>query len=137
MLHMTGSGRWLLVLGALLVLVPACSSDSPLAGRDPVIADLAFTPGSAREGSVVTVTLRYSSPVQTPANGLWSTLFAIDPTDPDLTAAVPVREDCTDCVISGQFILRQSRGTQDVEVFVVDERGRQSNAISAPFTALP
>jgi hypothetical protein len=126
-----------LLLGTLLAFVPACSTDSPLAAKDPVIADLAFTPGSAREGTVVTVTLRYSSPVQVRANGIWSTLFAVGPTDPDLTASIPVREDCSDCVISGQFVLRQSRGSQDVEVFVLDVEGRRSNTISAPFTAFP
>ena len=134
---MYGRGTLLLLLGILLAFVPACSSESPLALNDPVIADLTFTPGSAREGTIVTVTLRYSSPVQTRANGIWSTLFAVAPTDPDLTAAIPVREDCSDCVISGQFVLRQSRGSQDVDVFVLDAEGRRSNSISAPFASFP
>jgi len=134
---MSGAGRMIMLLGILLVFVPACSSESPLALKDPIIADLTFTPGSAREGTVVTVTLRYSSPVQAPANGMWSTLFAIAPTDPGLPAAALINEDCTDCVISAQFVLRQSRGSQDADVFVLDVEGRKSNSISAPFTSFP
>jgi hypothetical protein len=137
MTYMYRAGRVILFLGALLAFVPACSSDSPLASFDPVIADLTFSPGGGREGTVVTVTARYSSPAGTPANAFWSTLFSISPTDPDFTASVPVREDCTDCVISAQFVLRQSGGTEDVDVFVLDDEGRRSNSISAPFTSLP
>jgi hypothetical protein len=134
---MIGAGRLLLFLGALIVFVPACSSDSPLAVRDPVIADLTFTPSAAREGTVITVTVRYSSPAGSPANALWSTLFAIAPIDPDLPAGIPVNEDCSDCVISAQFVLRQSRGTVDADVFAIDAGGRRSNSISAPFASLP
>lgn len=134
---MLNTGRILLIVGALLAFGSSCSDDIPLAVFDPAIADVAFIPAAAREGEIVTVTARYSSPNNTRANAFWSTLFAVDPTSVDFTAAVPVREDCTDCVISGQFILRQSRGTQDVDVFVVDDMGRSSNGVTVTFTALP
>lgn len=122
--------------GALFLPVLAGCSNSSLESAEPVIWDLVITPNPAREGSVVTVTVNYSSPVESPATGLWSTLFAIDPTPAWAESRIPVNEKCWDCSITGQFILNRTRGTERVTVYAQDADGRKSNGLSTDYTSL-
>jgi len=125
-----------LALAALLVAAPAGCSNSQVELNEPVIRDLVITPNPARRGSVVTVTVHYFSPVQAPAAGLWSELFALDPTDPNVQARLIVTDDCWDCVITTRFVLGQARGIGAVDVVARDVEGRVSNSITREYTSL-
>ena len=125
------------MLFAGMLLAPPLSgcSNSSLESAEPVITDLVISPNPAREGSVVTVTVNYRSPVESPVTGLWSTLFAIDPSPGWAEARILVSEECWDCTVTGQFILNQARGTERVTVYAQDADGRKSNGLSIDYTS--
>lgn len=125
----------ILFAGSLLFPVFSGCSDSPLESREPVISDLVITPNPAKEGSVVTVTVNYFSPVQSPATGLRSALFAAGPTPWRAEARILIDEECWDCSITGQFVLNQARGTETVTVYALDADGRRSNGLSVGYTS--